>query len=55
MKQSGRGRRFLQAQQHARCLTPLILLLEGILPSREGTRVDELPQIALFVGLVASR
>jgi hypothetical protein len=36
----------------AGCLTPLIFLLEGILPSRENTRIDELPQIALFVGLV---
>jgi hypothetical protein len=36
----------------AGCLTPLIFLLEGILPGRENTRIDELPQIVLFVGLV---
>lgn len=35
----------------AGCSTPLMFLLEGILPGRENTRIDELPQIVLFVGL----
>ena len=33
-------------------LTPLIFLFEGLLPSRENTRMDELPQIVLTVGLL---
>jgi len=36
----------------AGCLTPLIFLFEGLLPSRENTRIDELPQIVLTVGLL---
>lgn len=35
----------------AGCLTPLIFLFEGLLPSRENTIIDEMPQIVLTIGL----
>jgi hypothetical protein len=31
------------------CLSPLVFLLEGLLPSRENTIIDELPQLALMI------
>jgi len=36
----------------AGCLTPLIFLLEGILPSHENTIIDEMPQLVLTVSLL---
>ena len=36
----------------AGCLTPLIFLVEGILPSRENSVLDDLPQLAVTVGIV---
>ena len=35
----------------AGCLTPLIFLVERLLPSRDNTIIDEMPQLVLTIGL----
>lgn len=36
----------------AACLSPLVFLLERLLPSRENTIIDELPQLVFSVSLM---
>lgn len=37
----------------AAALSPLLFVLEAVMPSRENTRLDELPQLLLSAGLMA--